>query len=146
MYLSYPSKPNQTIFKGLSLKIEAGKTMVLVGQSGSSKSTVIGLIERFYNPIRGSIFIDECDIKSYNLRKLRSHIALVSQEPTLFAGTICENIVYGKEHASESEVRKATILANAHEFKVWIPPLYVAREKNYGRLLYREKTLYNAVL
>ncbi|KAG7979990.1 hypothetical protein I3843_05G158300 [Carya illinoinensis] len=100
-----------------NLKIEAGKTMVLVGQSGSGKSNVIGLIERFYDPIRGSIFIDECDIKSYNLRKLRSHIALVSQEPTLFAGTICENIVYGKEHASESEVRKATILANAHEFK-----------------------------
>ncbi|XP_041011366.1 putative multidrug resistance protein [Juglans microcarpa x Juglans regia] len=116
VYFSYPSRPNQIIFKGLSLKIEAGKAMALVGQSGSGKSTIIGLIERFYDPLRGSIFIDECDIKSYNLRKLRSHIALVSQEPILFAGTICENIVYGKEDASESEVRKAAILANAHEF------------------------------
>jgi ATP-binding cassette subfamily B (MDR/TAP) protein 1 len=116
VFFSYPVRPDQMIFKGLSLKIEAGKTIALVGQSGSGKSTVIGLIERFYDPQNGSILIDERDIKTYNLRKLRSHIALVSQEPTLFAGTIRENIVYGKENAIESEVRKATRLANAHEF------------------------------
>lgn len=78
VYFSYQSRPNQTILKGLSLKIEVGKTIALVGQSGSGKSTAIGLIERFYDPLKGSIFIDECDIKSYNLSKLRSHIALVS--------------------------------------------------------------------
>ncbi|KAK6160343.1 hypothetical protein DH2020_003724 [Rehmannia glutinosa] len=82
----------------------------------SGKSTVIGLIERFYDPIKGSVLIDDQDIKSYNLRDLRSHIALVSQEPTLFAGTVHENIVYGKENATESEIRKAAVLANAHEF------------------------------
>ncbi|XAR48125.1 Xenobiotic-transporting ATPase [Bertholletia excelsa] len=96
--------------------IEAGKTVALVGQSGSGKSTIIGLIERFYDPIKGSILIDGCNIKDYNLRSLRSQIALVSQEPTLFAGTIRENILYGKENATESEIRKAAILANAHEF------------------------------
>ncbi|KAK6160297.1 hypothetical protein DH2020_003678 [Rehmannia glutinosa] len=112
----YPSRPEQMILQGLSLKIEAGKMVALVGQSGSGKSTVIGLIERFYDPIKGSVLIDDQDIKSYNLRDLRSHIALVSQEPTLFAGTVHENIVYGKENATESEIRKAAVLANAHEF------------------------------
>ncbi|OMO81542.1 hypothetical protein COLO4_23523 [Corchorus olitorius] len=114
---SYPTRPNQMIFTGLSLKIEAGKTMALVGQSGSGKSTIIGLIERFYDPQKGSILIDGYDIKKYNLRNLRSHIALVSQEPTVFAGTIRQNIAYGQEkNVTESEVRKAAMLANAHEF------------------------------
>jgi len=122
VFFSYPARPDQTIFKGLSLKIEGGKTIALVGQSGSGKSTIVGLIERFYDPQNGSILIDERDIKSYNLRKLRSHIALVSQEPTLFGGTIRENIVYGKEDATESEVRKAARLANAHEF-IWYASL-----------------------
>ncbi|XVE74907.1 hypothetical protein DITRI_Ditri12bG0056200 [Diplodiscus trichospermus] len=116
VFFSYPERPNQMIFRGLSLKIQAGKTMALVGQSGSGKSTIIGLIERFYDPQSGSILIDEYDIKSYNLRNLRSHIALVSQEPTLFAGTIHQNIAYGKVEVTEAEVRKAAILANAHEF------------------------------
>lgn len=117
------------IFKGLSLKIEAGKTIALVGQSGSGKSTVIGLIERFYDPQNGSVLIDERDIKSYNLKKLRSHIALVSQEPTLFAGTIRENILYGKEDATESEVRKAARLVNAHEFIRYASLLFILPHK-----------------
>ncbi|XP_040990136.1 putative multidrug resistance protein [Juglans microcarpa x Juglans regia] len=116
VYFSYPTRPEQMIFKGLSLKIEAGRTVALVGQSGSGKSTIIGLIERFYDPVKGSLHIDDQEIKNYNLRMLRSHIALVSQEPTLFAGTIRENIVYGKVNATESEIRKAAVLANAHEF------------------------------
>ncbi|XP_052178929.1 ABC transporter B family member 15-like [Diospyros lotus] len=116
VFFAYPSRPNQFIFKGLGLKIAAGTTVALVGQSGSGKSTIIGLIERFYDPLKGSVFIDETDIKDYNLRSLRSHIALVSQEPTLFAGTISENIAYGKEDAKESEIRNAARLANAHEF------------------------------
>ncbi|KAJ4710965.1 ABC transporter B family protein [Melia azedarach] len=110
------SRPEQTIFRDLSLKIEEGKTVALVGQSGSGKSTIIGLIERFYDPQSGSVLVDEHDIKSYNLRRLRSCIALVSQEPTLFAGTIHENIAYGEEDATEAEIRRAATLANAHEF------------------------------
>uniref|UniRef100_B9I099 Multidrug resistance protein n=1 Tax=Populus trichocarpa TaxID=3694 RepID=B9I099_POPTR len=116
VYFAYPTRPDQMIFKGLNLKIDAGKTVALVGPSGSGKSTIIGLIERFYDPLKGAVFIDRQDIKRYNLRMLRSHIALVSQEPTLFAGTIRENIAYGKENARESEIRKAAVVANAHEF------------------------------
>ncbi|KAE8667230.1 putative F-box and wd40 domain protein [Hibiscus syriacus] len=107
---------NMMIFRGLSHEIEAGKTMALVGQSGSGKSTNIGLIERFYDPQSGSVFIDGHYIKSYDLRNLRSRIALVSQEPTLFADTIRQNIAYGLEEADEAEIRGATKLANAHEF------------------------------
>ncbi|KAJ4832438.1 hypothetical protein Tsubulata_017100 [Turnera subulata] len=116
VFFAYPSRPDQVIFRGLSLKIDAGKTVALVGPSGSGKSTIIGLIERFYDPLKGSVLIDGQDIKNYNLRMLRSHIALVSQEPTLFAGSIRENIAYGKENATESEIRKAAKMANAHEF------------------------------
>jgi ATP-binding cassette subfamily B (MDR/TAP) protein 1 len=116
VFFSYPSRPDQMVFQGLNLKVEAGRTVALVGHSGCGKSTIIGLIERFYDPIKGMVCIDEQDIKTYNLRMLRSHIALVSQEPTLFSGTIRENIAYGKENATESEIRKAATVANAHEF------------------------------
>ncbi|KAH7856974.1 hypothetical protein Vadar_007449 [Vaccinium darrowii] len=116
VFFSYPSRRDEMIFKSLNLKIDAGKTVALIGNSGSGKSTIIGLIERFYDPLRGSILIDGVDIRAYNLRSLRSRIALVSQEPTLFAGTIRQNIAYGKEDATESELREAAILASAHEF------------------------------
>lgn len=116
VFFAYPTRPDQMIFKGMCLKVEAGRTVALVGHSGSGKSTIIGLIERFYDPVKGTVCIDDQDIKSYNLRMLRSHIALVSQEPTLFAGTIRENIAYGNEKVTESEIRKAAAMANAHEF------------------------------
>ncbi|KAI3703842.1 hypothetical protein L1987_74038 [Smallanthus sonchifolius] len=116
VFFAYPSRPDQMVFKGLNLKIRQGTSMALVGPSGSGKSTIIALIERFYDPLKGAVFIDERDIKDYNLRALRLHIALVSQEPTLFAGTIHENIAYGNPDATESEIRKAAKNANAHEF------------------------------
>ncbi|KAL0450613.1 UNVERIFIED_CONTAM: ABC transporter B family member 15 [Sesamum latifolium] len=114
---AYPARPNTIIFKGFSIYIEAGKSTALVGQSGSGKSTIIGLIERFYDPLRGMVKIDGRDIKSYHLRSLRKHIALVSQEPTLFAGTIRQNITYGaSEDIDEAEIIEASKAANAHDF------------------------------
>ncbi|XP_023549973.1 ABC transporter B family member 15-like [Cucurbita pepo subsp. pepo] len=114
---SYPARPEAMIFRGFSIKIEAGKSTALVGQSGSGKSTIIGLVERFYDPIKGTIQLDGRDLKSYHLRTLRKRIALVSQEPTLFAGTIRDNIVYGySETADESEIIEAAKAANAHDF------------------------------
>ncbi|CAN6448482.1 unnamed protein product [Victoria cruziana] len=113
---AYPSRPDIIIFKSFSLKLEVGKSTALVGQSGSGKSTIIGLIERFYDPIKGAVRIDGRDIRSYNLRSLRKYIALVGQEPTLFAGTIRENILYGRENATEAEIVDAARAANAHDF------------------------------
>lgn len=114
---AYPARPDVTIFKGFSIKIEEGKSTALVGQSGSGKSTIIGLIQRFYDPLNGVVKIDGKDIKSYHLKSLRKHIALVSQEPTLFAGTIHENIIYGaSEKTDEAEIVEAAKAANAHDF------------------------------
>ncbi|XP_039142049.1 putative multidrug resistance protein [Dioscorea cayenensis subsp. rotundata] len=113
---AYPARLDVVIFKNFSLSIAVGKSTALVGQSGSGKSTIIGLIERFYDPLKGTINIDGKDIKTYHLRALRQHIALVGQEPTLFAGTIKENIKYGCEEATEAEVEAAARVANAHDF------------------------------
>eukprot|EP01018_Ginkgo_biloba_P022662 Gb_23626 [translate_table: standard] len=113
---AYPSRPDIIIFRNFCLRIKAGSSVALVGQSGSGKSTIIGLIERFYDPLRGKVKIDGIDIKSYNLRCLRHHISLVGQEPTLFGGSIRDNILYGKENATESEMIEAAKAANAHDF------------------------------
>ncbi|PKA50820.1 Putative multidrug resistance protein [Apostasia shenzhenica] len=118
VHFAYPTRSEAIVLRGLSLSIEAGKSTALVGASGSGKSTIIGLIERFYDPLRGAINIDGVDIRSYNLRSLRRLISLVGQEPTLFAGTVRENIVYGMDHdsVSDAEVEAAVRAANAHEF------------------------------
>lgn len=114
---AYPARPDVMIFKGFSINIEAGKSTALVGQSGSGKSTIIGLIERFYDPLKGTVKIDGRDIRSFHLRSLRKHIALVSQEPALFAGTIRQNIAYGaSDKVDETEIIEAARLANAHDF------------------------------
>ncbi|EOA25992.1 hypothetical protein CARUB_v10019381mg [Capsella rubella] len=115
---SYPTRPDVTIFKNFSIDIDAGKSTAIVGPSGSGKSTIISLIERFYDPLKGIVKIDGHDIRSYHLRSLRRHIALVSQEPTLFSGTIRENIMYGGAYnkINESEIIEAAKAANAHDF------------------------------
>ncbi|TKY57618.1 ABC transporter B family member 13 [Spatholobus suberectus] len=120
----YPMRPDITIFQNLNLRVSAGKSLAVVGQSGSGKSTVIGLVMRFYDPTSGTVLIDECDIKSLNLRSLRLRVGLVQQEPALFSTTVYENIKYGKEEASEIEVVKAAKAANAHEFISRMPEGY----------------------
>ncbi|KAI3855241.1 hypothetical protein MKX03_026099 [Papaver bracteatum] len=117
VHFAYPARPDVMIFKGFCINIEAGKSTALVGQSGSGKSTIIGLIERFYDPLKGSVRIDGRDIRTYHLRCLRKYIALVSQEPTLFGGTIRENITYGSSgKVEETEIVEAARAANAHDF------------------------------
>lgn len=121
---SYPSRPNVIIFQNFSLKIPAGKMVALVGGSGSGKSTVISLIERFYDPISGKVMVDGHDIKSLQLKWLRGQIGLVNQEPALFATSIRENILYGKEDADLNAIHKAAKAANAHSFIEQLPNGY----------------------
>ena len=116
VYFSYPSRPEELIFGGFSLRIAGGTTAALVGQSGSGKSTVISLVERFYDPQAGEVLIDGINLKEFQLRWIRGKIGLVSQEPVLFASTIKDNIAYGKEGATIEEIRSAAELANAAKF------------------------------
>ncbi|XP_073272255.1 ABC transporter B family member 9-like [Primulina huaijiensis] len=116
VHFRYPARPEVQIFAGFSLHVLSGKTAALVGQSGSGKSTVISLLERFYDPNAGEILIDGVNLKNLRLQWIRGKMGLVSQEPILFATTMRENILYGKEDATDEEIRKATELANAAKF------------------------------
>ncbi len=113
---SYPTRQEVQVFDGFNLKIEAGKTVALVGPSGSGKSTSIQLIERFYDPTFGAVTLDGVDLRHLNVSWLRQHIGLVSQEPALFATTIRENIRVAKPEATDKEVEDAARQANAHGF------------------------------
>lgn len=113
---SYPSRPNVLIFTKLSLDIPPGKVVALVGGSGSGKSTVISLIERFYDPLSGQILLDGTDIRQLHLKWLRQQIGLVNQEPALFATTIRDNILYGKNDATNEEITRAAKLSEAINF------------------------------
>ncbi|GAB4830643.1 ABC transporter B member 11 [Ancistrocladus abbreviatus] len=113
----YPTRPDIQIFRDFSLTISAGKTVALVGESGSGKSTVISLLQRFYDPDYGCLMLDGVEIQKLQLKWLRQQMGLVSQEPILFNNTIRANIAYGKEgNATEPEILDAAKLANAHKF------------------------------
>nr|DAD32947.1 TPA_asm: hypothetical protein HUJ06_011798 [Nelumbo nucifera] len=116
VYFSYPSRPSEQIFSGFSLFIHSGTTAALVGHSGSGKSTVINLIERFYDPQAGEVLIDGIDLREFQLRWIREKTGLVSQEPMLFAASIKDNIAYGKPGATLEEIKAASELANAAKF------------------------------
>uniref|UniRef100_A0A2N9EIP8 Uncharacterized protein n=1 Tax=Fagus sylvatica TaxID=28930 RepID=A0A2N9EIP8_FAGSY len=113
---SYPARPEDQIFNGFSLSIPSGTTTALVGQSGSGKSTVISLIERFYDPQAGEVFIDKINLREFQLKWIRQKIGLVSQEPVLFTCSIKDNIAHGKDGATTEEIRAASELANAAKF------------------------------
>ena len=116
VYFSYPTRPDEPILSGFSLYIPSGTTTALVGQSGSGKSTVISLIERFYDPHAGEVLIDGINLKDFQLKWIREKIGLVSQEPVLFSSSIKDNIAYGKDEATYDEIRTASELANAFKF------------------------------
>ncbi|PWZ44751.1 ABC transporter B family member 19 [Zea mays] len=121
---AYPTRPDVMVFKDLSLRIRAGQSQALVGASGSGKSTVIALVERFYDPLAGKVMIDGKDIRRLNLKSLRLRIGLVQQEPVLFATSILENIAYGRDGATEEEVVEAAKVANVHGFVSALPDGY----------------------
>jgi len=116
--MTYPTRQQVFVLNGFSLSVAAGQTVAFVGTSGCGKSTVISLLERFYDITTGSITIGGIDLKELNVQWLRSRIGLVSQEPHLFRTSIRENIAYGDPSgaSSQEEIEQAAKLANAHDF------------------------------
>jgi ATP-binding cassette subfamily B (MDR/TAP) protein 1 len=141
---NYPSRPEVPILRGVDFVFPAGMTTALVGASGSGKSTVVALVERFYDPLSGSVMLDGVDIRDLNIRWLRSQIGLVSQEPTLFATTIRGNVEHGMigtemENLSDEgrmeKVKEACIKANADGFITQLPEGYNTLVGERGFLL-----------
>nr|CAD7571680.1 unnamed protein product [Timema californicum] len=129
IHFKYPSRPDVKVLQGLNLTISPGETVALVGSSGCGKSTCVQLIQRFYDPIQGSIImfqisLDGEDIKNLNVAWLRSNIGVVGQEPILFQTTIAENIRFGNEQASMDEIIHSAKEANAHDFVSKLPQGY----------------------
>ena len=115
---------NRAVNRGVSLNIQPGEMIGLVGHSGSGKSTLVNLICRFYDVAEGAILLDGVDIRSFAVADYRSNIGLVLQEPFLFFGTIADNIAYGKPHATREEIIAAARAAHAHEFILRLPQGY----------------------
>ena len=115
---------NRAVLRDVSLHIQPGEMIGLVGHSGSGKSTLVNLICRFYDASEGSIKIDGIDIRSIPVSEYRQHIGLVLQEPFLFFGTIAENIAYGKPNATREEIVAAARAAHAHDFILRLPHGY----------------------
>ena len=120
IHFAYPSRPNVKVANGLNLRIEAGKTVALVGPSGGGKSTIVQLLERLYVQQEGRILIDGENIDSFNLHNLRTQMALVGQEPVLFSGSISDNIRLGT-NATIEEIKEACKTANASDFIERLP-------------------------
>lgn len=113
---AYPGRPEIRVLNGFSLEVKPGTSIGLVGKSGCGKSTVIALIQRFYDATGGTVKVDQVDIRLLDVGWFRRQMALVSQEPVIYSGSIRDNIVFGKPDASENEVVDAARAANAHEF------------------------------
>ncbi|KAH9260236.1 hypothetical protein BASA81_001405 [Batrachochytrium salamandrivorans] len=123
---AYPSRPEVTVLDSFNLEVKRGQTVAFVGTSGSGKSTLVLLLERFYDPLgtNSSVKVDGVDVRDLNLEWLRSQIGIVSQEPSLFEGTILNNIRNGKMDATEDEVVEAAKMANCHDFIMKFPNAY----------------------
>jgi len=112
------------ILKDVSLRIEPGQVAAIVGPSGMGKSTIAGLVPRFFDPIAGAVKIDGHDVRQFTLKSLRDQISFVLQDSLLFSGTIWENICYGRPNAEPEETIRAAQLANAHDFIMNLPHGY----------------------
>lgn len=117
----YPTRPETPILTNFNLKVEPGQTVAVVGTTGSGKSTILSLLERFYEPTGGRLVLDGNDLRNYNVRWLRNHIGIVPQEPVLFSTSIRNNIMYGRHNASDAEITEAARIANSHHFISSLP-------------------------
>ncbi|XP_036102169.1 phosphatidylcholine translocator ABCB4 isoform X5 [Molossus molossus] len=134
---NYPTRPDVPVLQGLSLEVKKGQTLALVGSSGCGKSTVVQLLERFYDPMTGRVLLDGQEAKKLNLQWLRAQLGIVSQEPTLFDYSIAENIAYGDNSrvVSQEEIVSAAKAANIHPFIETLPHKYDTRVGDKGTQL-----------
>ena len=122
--VSFKYTDGDRVLKNIDVTVEPGQMIGLVGQTGSGKTTLASLVCRFYDPTKGRIMLDDMDLKDIKAQSLRTQIGMVLQETFLFAGTIRENIVYGKPEATFVEIVRAAKAANAHEFIMNLPDAY----------------------
>tara|TARA_B100001287_G_scaffold70848_1_gene58500 strand:- start:140 stop:1933 length:1794 start_codon:yes stop_codon:yes gene_type:complete len=121
---AYPARSGEVTLSGINLTVTPGETVAIVGRSGAGKSTFIQLLQRFYDPEQGEILLDGIDIKKMNRLEFRKSIAVVPQDPVIFATTVMENIRFGKPDASDEEIFKVSKLAAAHQFVSGLPQKY----------------------
>ncbi|XP_020919115.1 phosphatidylcholine translocator ABCB4 isoform X3 [Sus scrofa] len=133
----YPTRPNVPVLQGLSLEVKKGQTLALVGSSGCGKSTVVQLLERFYDPVFGTVLLDGQEAKKLNVQWLRAQLGIVSQEPILFDCSIAENIAYGDNSriVTLEEIVWAAKEANIHPFIETLPHKYETRVGDKGTQL-----------
>ena len=143
IHFAYPARPDIPVLSGLTLQVPANKTTALVGASGSGKSTIIGLLEQWYRQAEGTIRLDGTDIRELNLRWLRTNMRLVQQEPTLFSGSVYDNVAFGlfgteKTNLSQDKqrdlVEKACKAAYADEFIQRLPKVCLMVALSLGTL------------
>ena len=136
---AYPARPDTKVFKGeFNLRGKSGTTIALVGPSGCGKSTTIGMLQRWYDPIAGIVSLDSNNVKSYSVNNLRSHMALVAQEPILFDMSIVDNIRFGVDDGkaiTQEDVENACKASNIHNFIASLPEGYATRVGDKGSQL-----------
>ncbi len=132
---SYPSRPDTSALDHVSVTIAPGETVALVGPSGAGKTTMIQLLLRFWNPATGRVLIDGVDLRDVKRREFRQQMALVPQDPVIFADTARENIRFGRPEATDAEVEAAAKAAAAHEFLMALPQGYESQVGERGVML-----------
>ncbi|CAM9224865.1 unnamed protein product [Pylaiella littoralis] len=124
VHFSYPTRPHAPVLGGMTLEVEAGSSLAIVGASGCGKSTVLRLLTRLYDPQSGTIELDGVPLRTLEPRGLRDRVGVVEQEPVLFGGTVADNIRYGRPEATQKEVESAAAVANASAFIEAFPDGY----------------------
>ncbi|MGB3797329.1 MAG: ABC transporter ATP-binding protein [Alteraurantiacibacter sp.] len=133
VWFGYPDRKNT--LRGVNFDIEAGETVVLMGENGSGKTTILSLLLALYEPRKGSIKIDGCDIAQMSLQQVRGQVGYVPQRPLLQSGSIRENLLMGRANLPQDEVERACRLAQAHHFIIQLPEGYRTQIGDHGKSL-----------